>query len=60
MISISKHNSIKVIAEGGDAVLGGDIFDTELFQEIFESYKSEGGNIQNDVDKKLFILKNEI
>ena len=57
LISISKHNSIKVIAEGGDAVLGGDIFDTELFQEIFESYKSEGGNIQNDVDKKLFILK---
>ena len=57
LISISKHNSIKVIAEGGDAVLGGDIFDTELFQEIFESYKSEGGNIQNDVDKKLFLLR---
>ena len=57
LISISKHNSIKVITVGGDAVLGGNIFDKELFQEILEGYKSEGGNIQNDVDKKLFLLK---
>ena len=59
LISISKHNSIKVISVGGDGNLGGGIFDKELFQEIFENYKSEGGNIQNDVEKKLFLLKNK-
>ena len=52
LISISKHNSIKVLTVGGDGNLGGGIFDKELFQEILENYKSEGGNIQNDVEKK--------
>jgi len=57
LLTISKKNSIKVKTVGGDSLLGGDIFDTELFKEILEAYKTEGGNIQNDEQKKLFMLK---
>ena len=61
LITISKHNSIRIIKVGGDGSLGGGIFDKELLQEIFqeilETYKSEGGNIQNDIEKKLFLLR---
>ena len=57
LLTISKKNSIKVKTVGGDGILGGDIFDTELFKEILEAYKTEGGNIQNDEQKKLFMLK---
>ena len=57
LITISKHNSIRIIKVGGDGSLGGGIFDKELLQEILETYKSEGGNIQNDVEKKLFLLR---
>ena len=44
-------NSIKVKTVGGDGVLGGDIFDTELFKEILEAYKTEGGNPMNIAKK---------
>ena len=57
LITISKHNSIRIIKVGGDGSLGGGIFDKELLQEILETYKSEGGNIQNDIEKKLFLLR---
>ena len=57
LITISKHNSIRIIKVGGDGSLGGGIFDKELLQEILETYKSEGGNIKNDVEKKLFLLR---
>ena len=60
LLTISKKNSIKVKTVGGDGVLGGDIFDTELFKEILEAYKTEGGNIQNDEQKKLFMLKKKV
>jgi molecular chaperone DnaK (HSP70) len=42
LITISKHNSIRIIKVGGDGSLGGGIFDKELLQEILETYKSEG------------------
>ena len=57
LLTISKKNSIKVRAVGGDGILGGDIFDTELFKEILEAYKAEGGNVPNDEQKKLFMIR---
>ena len=57
LLTISKKNSIKVRTVGGDGILGGDIFDTELFKEILEAYKAEGGNVPNDEQKKLFMIR---
>ena len=45
LLSISKHNSIRVKLSGGNGELGGDIFDAELFKEVLDTYKNEGGSI---------------
>ena len=59
LLSISKHNSIRVKIAGGNGELGGDIFESEIFKDVLETYKNEGGNMPND-DKKIFLLHKEV
>ena len=44
LLTISKHNSIRVKISGGEEGLGGGVFDLELCKEMKESYKNEGDN----------------
>ena len=44
LLTISKHNSIRVKISGGEEGLGGEVFDLELCKEMKESYKNEGDN----------------
>ena len=60
LVSISKNNSIKIIVTGGGSMLLGNIFENEIFKEVLDTYKNEGGNIafNNEENKnKFFILK---
>ena len=57
LLSISNKNSIKIKTSGGDSSLGGDIFNKDLFNDILNSFKYEGGNEVND-PKKLLLLEN--
>ena len=60
LVSISKNNSIKIIVTGGGSMLLGNIFENEIFKEVLDTYKNEGGNISlnNEENKnKFFILK---
>jgi molecular chaperone DnaK (HSP70) len=59
LLSISKHNSIRVKLAGGNGELGGDIFDAELFKDVLDTYKNEGGSIPND-NAKIFSLQKEV
>ena len=59
LLSISKHNSIRVKISGGDSDYGGNIFDSELFKEIKETYKNEGGTISSEEKKMLLMNKVE-
>jgi len=56
LLTVNKRNSIKVKVSGGDANLGGDIFNTDIQNEILESYKPGGGNLPNEKDIKKLIL----
>ena len=64
LLTINKRNSIKVKIAGGDANLGGDIFNYELLKDIIESYKSEGGILPDEQDPtkltKLFLIEQEV
>lgn len=59
LLSVTNKNSIKVRATGGDATLGGDIFNSEMKNDILRSFKIEGGSDIND-PKKLLQLENLI
>ena len=56
LVTISKNNSIKIKIAGGEEGLGGGHLDMELFKEVKENYKNEGGNNLND-QQKLNLLK---
>ena len=56
LLNISKHNSIRVKVAGGNSECGGGIFDSELFKEVKDNYKNEGGNIPNE-EKKMILMK---
>ena len=56
LLNISKHNSIKVKVSGGESECGGNLFDTELFKEVKDNYKNEGGSIPNE-EKKMILMK---
>ena len=53
LLNISRHNSIRVKSAGGNSELGGNIFDYELFKEMQENYKNEGGSIPNEMSMYL-------
>ena len=57
LLSISNKNAIKVKTSGGDSSLGGDIFNKDLFNDILNSFKYDGGKEVND-QKKLLLLEN--
>jgi molecular chaperone DnaK (HSP70) len=56
LVTISKNNSIKIKIAGGEEGLGGGNLDMELFKEVKENYKNEGGSNLND-QQKLNLLK---
>ena len=56
LLTINKRNSIKVKISGGDANLGGDIFNFDLENDIFEAYKTAAGNLPNEKDSKKLSL----
>jgi molecular chaperone DnaK (HSP70) len=56
LLTVNKRNSIKVKISGGNANLGGDIFNYDLQNDIEETYKSGGGNLPNEKDLKKLIL----
>jgi molecular chaperone DnaK (HSP70) len=56
LLTVNKRNSIKVKISGGNANLGGDIFNYDLQNDIEETYKSGGGNLLNEKDLKKLIL----
>ena len=56
LLTINKKNSIKIKLTGGDSNLGSDIFNREIEKDIKETYKSEGGIIPEDSDKKKLII----
>ena len=56
---MTNKNSIKIRAAGGNATLGGDIFNSEMKNDILRSFKIEGGSEIND-PKKLLQLENVI
>ena len=56
LVTISKNNSIKIKIAGGEEGLGGGNLDMELFKEVKENYKNEGGRNLND-QQKLNLLK---
>ena len=64
ILTINKRNSIKVKLTGGDANLGGDIFNYELLKDIIETYKSEGGILSDEQDSskltQLFLIEQEV
>ena len=49
MLNISRHNSIRIKAAGGNDEFGGNIFDYEIFKEIRDNYKNEGGSIPEEM-----------
>ena len=51
LVTISKNNSIKIKIAGGEEGLGGGYFDMELFKEVKDNYKNEGGNNLTDQQK---------
>lgn len=53
LLSLTNKNSIKIRATGGDATLGGDIFNSEVKNEILKSFKIEGGSDINEPEKLL-------
>ena len=57
LLSINNKNSIKLKTSGGDASLGGDIFNRDLINDILNYYKYEGGGEIND-PKKMILLEN--
>ena len=62
LLAINKRNSIKVKITGGDANLGGNIFDHEIKKDIIDTYKSEGGTFpenQEEQKTKLFLIEQE-
>ena len=62
LLTINKKNSIKVKITGGDANLGGNIFENEIQKDIIDAYKSEGGTFpedQEELKSKLFLIEQE-
>ena len=57
LLTISKHNSIRVKFAGGNSELGGDIFEPEIFKDVLDAYKNEGGNVSFSDDKMLLLHK---
>jgi molecular chaperone DnaK (HSP70) len=53
LLSVTNKNSIKVRETGGDATLGGDIFNSEMKNDILRSFKIEGGSDINEPEKLL-------
>ena len=51
LVTISKNNSIKIKIAGGEEGLGGGCFDMELFKEVKDNYKNEGGNNLSEQQK---------
>ena len=49
LLNISRHNSIRIKAAGGNDEFGGNIFDYEIFKEIRDNYKNEGGQIPEEM-----------
>ena len=49
LLNISRHNSIRIKAAGGNDEFGGNIFDYEIFKEIRDNYKNEGGSIPEEM-----------
>ena len=56
LLTINKKNSIKVRICGGDANLGGYIFDNEVIKDIIDTYKGEGGTFPENESQKLIKL----
>ena len=56
LLTVNKRNSIKVKISGGNANLGGDIFNSDILNDIEDTYKSGGGNLPNEKDLKKLIL----
>ena len=57
LLSINNKNYIKLRTSGGDASLGGDLFNKDLINDILNNYKYEGGGDIND-PKKMILLEN--
>ena len=59
LLTINNKNSIKIKAVGGDANLGGDIFNRELINEILNYFKyDEGEKGEINDPKKIILLEN--
>ena len=55
LLSINNKNSIKVRFSMGDSSLGGDIFNTDIINDVLNAYKYEGGKEINDPQKLLIL-----
>ena len=59
LLTINNKNSIKIKAVGGDAHLGGDIFNRQLINEILNYFKyDEGEKGEINDPKKIILLEN--
>ncbi len=55
LLEINQRNAIKIKKTGGDANLGGNIFNNELVKDVLTFYGSEGGKLPEEQDPDKFV-----